>query len=142
MSVNAATVNSITDNLVAIIMALPKYLFESDAIDPKINAWVQLNIGGDTEDENHGEGPMYIEQRYQLLAQREITDKNDHRTKSAQIKWDLKEAITVAALNVGDLETSRLVSLIELGSSVNDYNSSEGLIVDIDLMVRFRDLRA
>ena len=141
MSVNAATVNSITNNIVAIINALPKYLFESDAIDSKINAWVQLNLGGDTEDENHGEGPMYIEQRYQLLAQREIIDKNDHRTKSAQIKWDLKEAITVAALNVKDLEISRLVSLVELGSSVNDYNSSEGLIVDIDLMVRFRDLR-
>ena len=141
MSVNAATVNSITDNIVAIIEALPKYLFESDSIDQKINTWVKLNIGGDTEDENHGEGPLYIEQRYQLLAQRQIENKNDFRTKSAQIKWDLKEAITVTALNIGDLEASKLISLVELSSSVNDYDSSEGLIVDIDLMVRFRDLR-
>ena len=142
MSVNAATVNSITDNLISILTALSGFLFEKDSIDPKINTWVKLNIGTDNEDENHGEGPMYIEQQYEIVAQREITSKSDHRIKGAQIKWDIKEAITVAALNVKDLALSKLVSLVEQDSSVNDYSSSEGLIVMVNVTVRFRDLRA
>lgn len=141
MSVNAATVNSITDNLISILTALTGFLFEKDSIDPKINTWVQLSIGSDNEDENHGEGPMYIEQHYEIVAQREITDKNDHRIKGAQIKWDIKEAITVAALNVKDLASSKLVSLVEQDSSVNEYNSAEGLGIMVNVTVRFRDLR-
>jgi|GEM_PF-2811021 len=141
MSVNAATVNSITDNLISILTALSGFLFEKDSIDPKINTWVQLNIGSDNEDENHGEGPMYIEQQYEIVAQREITDKRDHRTKGAQIKWDIKEAITVAALNVKDLASSKLISIVEQDSSVNEYSSAEGLGVMVNVTVRFRDLR-
>ena len=142
MSVNAATVNSINDNITAILDAFDLYKFEKDSVGPKVNTWVQLNHGADTEDENHGEGPMYIEQRFEIVAVREIEDKSDHRTKGAEIKWDIKEAITVATLNVGDLEVSKLISRIEMDSSVNEYNSSEGLIVTVDLMVRFRDLRS
>lgn len=141
MSVNAATVNSITDNLISILTALSGFLFEKDSIDPKINTWVQLNIGTDNEDENHGEGPMYIEQQYEIVAQREITSKSDHRIKGAQIKWDIKEAITVAALNVEDLASSKLISLVEQASSVNDYSSAEGLGITVNVTVRFRDLR-
>lgn len=142
MSVNAATVNSITDNLISILTALSGFLFEKDSIDPKINTWVQLNIGGDNEEENHGEGPMYIEQQYEIVAQREITDKSDHRTKGSQIKWDIKEAITVAALNVEDLASSKLISIVEQDSSVNEYSSAEGLVITVNVTVRFRDLRA
>ena len=141
MSLNAATVKSINDNLMAILDGFDLYKFEKDSVDPKINTWVQLNVGADTEDENHGEGPMYIEQRFEIVAHRQIEDKSDHRIKGAEIKWDIKEAITVEVLNVGDLEESNLISRIEMDSSVNDYNSSEGLVVTVDLVVRFRDLR-
>lgn len=141
MSLNATTVNSITTNLINILEKLEKYTFEEDRDDPKINTWVQLNLIGSTEEINHGEGPMYIDQNYEIVATRQIEDKTDHRLTSAEIDWNIKEAITVDSLNVGDLEDSLLVSYIEQESNISDYRSSESLIVTVLVLVRFRDLR-
>lgn len=142
MSVNAATVKSITANLIAILSALERFTFESDKISPEINTWVQVNIGDDEEETNHGEGPMYINQIFEVVAQRKITDKNNHRNFGSEIKWDIKEAITVAALNVGDLESSMLVLRVDQDSNINQYSSAEGLIVTVNVTVRFRDSRS
>ena len=140
-SVNAVTINSITTNLINILEGLEKYTFEKDLDDPKVNVWVQLNPLGSTEEINHGEGPMYIDQNYEIVAQKQIENKTDHRIRSAEIDWNIKEAITIDSLNVGDLEASLLVSYVEQQSDISAYRSSEGLMVTFSLLVRFRDLR-
>ena len=142
MSVNAATIKSITANLITILSALGKFTFESDKISPEINTWVQVNIGDDEEETNHGEGPMYINQTFEIVAQRQIKDKIDHRSSGSEIKWDIKEAITVAALNVGDLASSILVLRVDQDSNINQYSSAQELIVTVNVTVRFRDLRS
>lgn len=142
MSVNAPTVNSITDNLIAILEGLSGFTFEKDKVDQKIHTWVQLNIAADREEESHGQGPMYLEQDYEIVAVKEIDDKTDLRITATQVKWTIKEAITVAALNTGDLASpDNLVILVELTSTVDDYSSSGKLLVTINLTVKFRDLR-
>ena len=142
MSVNPATVKSITANLIALLSGLERFTFESDKVSPEINTWVQVNIGDDEEEINHGEGPMYIKQAFEIIAQRQITDKNNHRRLGTEIKWNIKEAITVAALNVGDLASSMLVLRVDQDSNINQYSSDEGLIVTVNVIVRFRDLRS
>lgn len=141
-NVNAVTVNAITANLKTIFKTI-KFQFEDgskNTIAEKIT-WIQLEQGDTRVENNFGEGPMYAEQDYLLTAQRKIDDKDDHRTKGTEISWELKENITVDALNVGDLASSKLVSLREMETDVNEYNSAEGLIVTANLTVWFRDLR-
>ena len=142
MSVNAITVQAIITNLIGILSDdLSGYTFEKDSVSPKLNTWLQLNLGKSEEEENHGEGPLYIEQAFEIVATRQIDDKTDHRMMEPVIVWDIKEAITVVTLNVGDLAVSKLVTLVEIESDATDYRSSEGLIVVFDLKVKFRDLR-
>ncbi len=141
MSVNAVTINSITTNLINILSGIERFSFEKDSESPEINTWVKLNMARSSEEENHGNGPMYIDQTYEIIATRQIEDKTDHRIREPEISWTVKEAITVAALNVADLLTSKLVTLVEIESDATDYESSEGLVIMIDLTVRFRDLR-
>ena len=141
MSINAVTINSITTNLINILSGIERFSFEKDSESPEVNTWVKLNMGRASEEENHGNGPMYIDQSYEIVATRQIKDKTDHRIREPEISWAIKEAITVAALNVADLLTSKLVILVEIESNATDYESSEGLVIMIDLTVRFRDLR-
>lgn len=141
-SVNAATVKYITSNLIFILSGLKGFIYEDGSCDTADKlTWVQLAIMDDLEEENHGEGSMYIEQSYEIRAEREIKDKSDHRAKSSEIKWEIKEAITVAALNIRDLAASKLVTKVESESDVNQYSSAKGLMVTVNITVRFRDLR-
>ena len=141
-NVNAATVTSITNNIKKIIEDTLKYSFENQRIDRKteFSPNVVLEQLKATPNRNHGEGPMYVEQEYLITVKKKIENKQEYRETSASITFDFEENITVDTLNVEDLALSKLVTVREMEIDVEEYNGKD-LVVDISLLVRFRDLR-
>lgn len=141
-SVNAATVKSITNNIKKIIEDTLKYNFENQRIDTKteFKPNVILEQIKATPNRNHGEGPMYIEQEYAITVKKKIENKQQYRETSTEITFDFEENITVDALNIENLASSKLVTARDMELDVEEYNGKD-LVVNIVLIVRFRDLR-
>lgn len=142
-SVNAATVKSITNNIKKIIEDTLKYNFENQRIDTRteFKPNVVLEQLKATPNRNHGEGPMYVEQEYAITVKKKVDNKKEYRETSTEITFDFEENITVDALNIDDLASSKLVTVREMELDVEEYNGKD-LIINIALTVRFRDLRA
>ena len=143
-NVNSDTVQYISSNLETIFDGFSKYQIEDGSKDKDnvVTNWVQYKPTETRPEVNFGEGPMYIEQDYEILVTRKITGKDDHRNKAAEIIFELEENITVDALNVGGLADSRLVTKKAIETNANDYRGSEGLEVTAVLTVTFRDSRS
>ena len=139
---NSATVKAIRANLITIIKETIGWKFEDGSIDPdrEDSYGASLDLGEFTPGSNHGEGPMYSAQSFDLQVNRKTNGKADHQLKLIDVTCEIEENITRAALNTGDLSASKLVSRREIDIRGNEPDS-DSLVVSADIKVFFRDLR-
>lgn len=142
-NVNADTLKSIRLNIIDIIENTIKWKFEDGSHDAEREETygVSMDLKEFLPEFNHGEGPMYIQQDFEIQVNRTVDGKSDHQSRAFDVICELEENITQENLNTGDLEVSKLVTQREMDYETNEPNS-DALIVTAFIKVFFRDLRS
>lgn len=136
---NSDTVKAITTNLTAILTALG-FKIEDLSVDPSMASTpvcIILYEGEDFE-YGHAQKPLYSEIRYLLKVMLNDPRPVTSRDKYAQYVHAIREAVTVNALNTGDLAASKLVSLVNTTEVTVAYEPPASTI-DYRLNVRYRE---
>jgi hypothetical protein len=139
---NAANVKAIIANVESIISTTIGYNLEyairaDEDVDTTPNA--VLLYDGEEFEENFGEKPLYNEIKFEILTQFRESDPQDIRDKSVDIIHNYRGNITIDALNVGDISSSKVVSRVD-----HDTNArAEGIPVvqlSYQMLVRYREI--
>lgn len=138
----SGTVKSITDNITSTLSALGiRFAVKSGVPDSSSSG--RLPVGrvfyrGEDFQYSHGERAGYATARYEVEV---ILRGRDHTLGVRdQQGWihDIRDALTVAALNIGDLALTKLVSRVEVGSARTE-EQGERVGITLDLSVRYRE---
>ncbi len=137
---NSDTVKAITANLAAIIAGLG-FKVEDLSIDPSM-ATSPVSVilyEGEEFEYGHGQKPLYSEVKYLLKVMLNDPKPGTSRDKYAQYVHAIREAVTVDALNIGGLATSKLVSLVNTTDVAITYEPPVSTI-DYRMNVRYREV--
>lgn len=141
---NFDTIKSITDNIETVLRA-KGIKFERNLDKDIANVPAsKMPIGHiiyrqEVPEYVHGMKPKYITAEFAVrVYNRERSDKNGIEFVQ---KWmhDIREAITVNALNIGDLASSKLVSLAEAESVDIEYPSEDTILLNATVTIRYRE---
>ena len=138
---NADTIKAVTANLTAILTA-QGFLIENSSTDTELatSPLCAIRYTGERFDASHGERPSYNEVRYSLRISFSDAYPSTSRDKVAEWMHKIRGAVTVPALNTGDLAASQLVSWVSHdGYSETDYNTPVTEL-EYNLQVRYREL--
>jgi len=137
---NSDTVKTITANLAAILAGLG-FKVEDLSVDPSMTTAPVCVIlyEGEEFEYGHGQKPLYNEIKYLLKVMLNDPKPGTSRDKYAQHVHAIRDAVTVNALNTGDLATSRLVSLVNTTDVTITYEPPVSTI-DYRLNVRYREV--
>jgi hypothetical protein len=140
---NSDTVNSIETNLRKVIKAgginVSDSTFDKDTPRSKMPI-AEINYEGELMGYNHGQKPLYNGIQFRI---RILIDARDERAKKREfirILHLIRDNVTINALNIGDLASSKLVSKVtteDTDSTLSDENIG---ILEYDLQVRYREL--
>lgn len=141
---NIDTVKSITDNLQTVCQAQGIKFSRKTFEEPKNVPAALIPLGeiyynGQVRQHNHGQGPQYIVINFSLKVVLKERDLQVMMRKQQEWINKLDDAITIQALNIGDLASSQLVSWVSIEEEETDDDidqSKVNLLVD----VRFRRL--
>lgn len=136
---NSDTVKAITANLKGILEGLG-FKIEDLSIDPTMTSSPVCVILYESEDfeYGHGQKPLYNEIRYLLKVMLSDPKPGTSRDKYAQYVHAIREAVTINALNTGDIAASKLVSLVNTADVTVIYEPPVSTI-DYRLNVRYRE---
>jgi hypothetical protein len=142
---NFSTIKSITDNLQTVLKGLGinftcEMLKDGQSVSVSLLPLGQIFYDSETFEYTHGEKPEYIEVAYNiriLLQERNATD-----TIREQQRWvhTIRDALTVSALNIGDLASSKLVSKVTTEDVSIDNTLDSITAVDYTVLIRYREL--
>lgn len=140
---NFNTLDAITDNLESVLkkqgINFSVAVFDDIAAIPaSILPVGQIFYEGEEPEYNHGEKPKTSEARFMI---RVVMPGHDERGQvRAQQEWTrkIREAVTVAALNIGSLASSKLVSWVAT-DDISFDNTPPRTAVSYRLRVRYRE---
>ncbi|MBI5885308.1 MAG: hypothetical protein HZB85_01845 [Deltaproteobacteria bacterium] len=137
---NTDTVKAITANLSSILAGLG-FKIEDLSTDPSMSATPVCVVlyEGEEFEYGHGQRPLYNEVKYLLKILLNDPKPGTSRDKYAQHVHAIRDAVTVNALNTGDLATSRLVSLVNTTDVAITYEPPVSTI-DYRMNVRYREV--
>ena len=140
---NIDTVKSVTDNLQTVLDGLGiKFSRETYNDTSKIPASLipfgQIFYAGESFEYTHGQKAEYAEIEFLIKVRLKSRDPVD-RIREQQI-WvhKIRDGLTVNALNIADLVTSKLISRVTT-ESVTINNISDLSTLDISIRVRYRE---
>lgn len=141
---NFQTVTSITDNLQSVLKGMginfTREAYDDEAAIPAtILPHGQIFYEGETFEYTHGQKPEYGEILFRLrvvLRERASTD-----AIREQMKWVhlIRDGLTINALNIGDLVTSKLVSRVTT-EGVEIVNNAPRASIIYRALIRYREL--
>lgn len=142
---NLETVKAVTDNLETVLRAqgvqFTRKTFEADNnIPASLLPLGEIRYQGEAFENTHGERMGYAEAEFSLrvvIAERDAVD-----MMRAQQKWahSIRGALTVAALNIGALSASKLVSRVVANSVEVDNSRTDGVaVLGYGVSIRYRE---
>ena len=143
MSNNFTTIKSITDNLQSVLLAIGikfsrKAFEDAGSIPLSLLPFGEIYYKGESFEYTHGQRSGYAEANYLIKV---ITQGHDNTelVRTAQ-KWvhGVRDSITINALNIGELATSKLVSWVNMESVEIVYTAEYGTI-DYVIKIRYRE---
>ena len=139
---NIDTVKSITDNLQTVCQAqgikfTRKTYEEPKNIPASLIPLGEIFYNGQARQHNHGEGPQYITINFSLKVVLKERDLKVMMRKQQEWINKLDDALTVPALNIGELASSQLVSWVSLEEEETEDEVDRSK-VNISVDVRFR----
>jgi hypothetical protein len=141
---NFDTANSITDNLQTICQGQGIKFSRKTFEEPKNVPAALIPLGeiyydGQVRQHNHGQGPQYIVINFSLKVVLKERDLQVMMRKQQEWINKLDDAITIQALNIGDLASSQLVSWVSIEEEETDDDIDQSK-VNLSVDVRFRRL--
>lgn len=139
-----STVQSITDNVATILKALSLNVEYDTTVDfgnlPKSNNdFVRLIWLREIPEYTRGQRQSYRETFFELQIIIEERNKQELNRKLQQRVHEVINGLTVDALNIGDLVSTKLITLVEVSQNDDfDYRDTRAMI-SLELMVRYRD---
>ncbi len=140
---NFATIKSVTDNLETVLKALGLHFSRDVKEDADIPASIlphgQIFYRRERFENSFNLRPGYIEAAFTVrvvFSERDATD-----IMREQQRWThaVRGALTVNALNIGDLASSKLVSLVTVEDSAAELIKPTLAAVTIDATIRYRE---
>ncbi len=143
---NFDTINAITDNLEAVLKGQGINFDRKTYDDLKQVPASSLPLGeirysGETFEYNFGEKPKYAEAEFDMKVILSASDPRDMML--TQQKWThlIRDALTIAALNIGVLASSQLISRVTTVRVSMDNSRTDGIAaVDYRVSVRYREV--
>lgn len=140
---NFETVSAITDNILGILKATGINFTRKDFDDRKAVPASLMPLGavfytGERFESAHGQRPLYAEAEYNI---RVLINGRDAEEIIRELqKWahTVKEALTVDALNTGDLASTKLVCRVTV-ARVDSENRDDRSALSLRLLVRYRE---
>ena len=140
---NFDTISTITKNLKSALEAeglkfsLKPY-GDKSSIPASLLPFGEIDFRGESFEYTHGQRAGYVEASFGVSVT--LSERNALSLVREQQEWihKLRSAITVEALNTGDLLASKLVSFVENGA-VNIEGNGRFSILSMDLTVRYRE---
>lgn len=143
---NYDTIVSIADNLEAVLRGLGihfsrKTYEDIGNIPASVLPHGEIFYKREEFEHTHGQRAGYAESEFQLkviIKERTPTD-----VMREQMRWVhlVRDALTVNALNIGDLAASKLVSLVTTGTvEVDNTRTDSVAAMDYQVIVRYREL--
>lgn len=140
---NFATVSAITDNLQSVLKGQGIHFSKNAFDDPKSISAGSLPMGrifyaGETFEYAHGQRPLYGEVEYSVRVL--LSEKDPDEMMREQQRWThtVREALTIDALNSGDLAASRPVSRVTV-AGVRAENDRHTASLVLRTIVRYRE---
>lgn len=140
---NLATIKSITDNLQTVLRA-KGIKFERKIDEENIKA-TQLPAGqifyrGEEFEYAHGMKPKWIEASFAIKVM--IRERDAQNLIESTQEWvhNIREAINVNALNIGDLSSSKLVSRADTETADVEYPEKDTAMINTTVVIRYREL--
>ena len=143
MSVNFTTIKSITDNLQSVLQAqgikFTRKTFEDEkAIPASLLPLGEIYYRGEDFEYNHGQRAGYSEANFDIKVT--VQDRDMTALMRLAQKWThaVRDALTVNALNIGDLSASKLVSWVVMESVGIGYNVEYATLTHA-MKIRYRE---
>lgn len=138
------TVNAITDNLETVLKAEVGINFErasdeTDDIPASEYPLGQLFYKGETFEYNHGQKPGYAESEFTIRLSANSPHPRELMREIQRLVHKSRDALTVNALNIGELETSKLVSLVVIDEAADTEYTKDTAETDLKTLVRYRE---
>lgn len=143
---NIDTVKAITDNLETVLkkqgVNFTRKTFDDEKnIPASLIPLGEIRYQGEAFEYTHGERPGYAEAEYALKVV--LREREGHDMMREQQKWAhlIRAALTVAALNIGSLVTSKLVSRVTTEAVGVDNSRTDGIAALLyTIKIRYREL--
>ncbi len=140
---NTATIKAIITNMETILSASLRKLDMFGGASESLPDYTQAPVyyvlyDGETPEYNHGQKPGYIESDLKIVLKWQSMSISAARDKTIEWFHTLRDALTINALNVGDLAISKLISKITVGKPELDMQPAE-LLLTFNITVRYRE---
>ncbi len=141
---NKETVWSITDNTQTVLQGLgikfSRQIYEEvEKIPASLMPYGQIFYKGEEFEYTHGQKPEYGE--IEFLLRVAIQNRDATQMIREQQKWAhlIRDGLTVAALNIGDIVSSKLVSRVTTEDVTIDHRAAVS-VLEYGVLVRYREL--
>jgi len=140
---NFDTIKSITDNLITVLDAKGIKFIVGTNEDKEVTASNypsgKVFYQGAEFEENFGEQAKYIEGKF--LVRIYLKDPHEKVLNRECQRWvhNIREAVTIGALNIGDLSATKYVSRITTIDITKTIDDDLG-VLDYELQVRYREI--
>ena len=140
-----ATIQSVTDNIESVLKSLgihfDRAVYETDAdIPASLLPYGRIFYEGEIFEELSGERPSYIEANFTI---RVTIGERDRRQMMMELqRWVhlVRDGLTVSALNIGDLASSKLISRVITENATTEVINNESVAsVVYKLRIRYRE---
>lgn len=141
---NFDTVDAITDNVQAVLEAQgikyhPEVIEDVEKIADSALPLGQIFYKGEEFEYTHGQKPQYSE--IEFLLRVVFRERNQREMIRMQQEWahKIRDSLTVNALNIGKLVSSKLVSRVTT-ENVDIDNRAALSVLEYEVLVRYREL--
>lgn len=141
---NFDTITAITDNIETVLTGLginfSSATYENDIdIPASLTPFGQIFYEGEEFEYVHGQKPKYAHSNFLLRVH--LEDRSDRELTRSEQKWahNIRDGLTVNALNVGDLVTTKYVNLVETIEVQAIHNQPRRGVLEYRVRVSYRE---
>lgn len=138
------TVKAITTNLKKVVAAIGVKVrvvssSELDNTPLSILPMAIVDYEGESFENNFGEMPKYVEATYIVkVVTKKSTGKSINNEEDQKWIHKVRDALNVNTLNINELATSKLISMVKI-NSINVEEVKEKKIISFKLTIRYRE---
>ena len=136
---NEETVDAIIENIEQILTGLGFPIEDLSGDSYMSSPWAQVHYNGEDFENEYSQRPEYNQVNLVLFMQFQSNTPALSRGLQVKTLHDLRDAITVATVNVGDLRDSKLVTFVQHTGGTVDYNAPITAI-SYALAVQYREV--